>query len=261
MRSVLSFSAPRGVLDLMSGPRRELLNKDGILAQIRDVAESQGGDVSLRRFVELSGIAERQFIGVHWATWNEAKQDAGLGANTFFRPRVDEDEAIPEVAALVAQIGRWPTDRQLQMAKRRNARIPTKKVFRRLTADAPFLRRLRDYCEERSELTTVRPLVAEKLRDTLTPVTAAVATAGFVYMLRSGRRYKIGRTTSPTRRHREVRLDLPDRTDLVHSIETDDPTGIEAYWHKRFEDKRVRETEFFELTAADVAAFKKRTFQ
>jgi hypothetical protein len=242
-------------------PSPKPLGKADIVALIRDVAESQGGDVSMRRFIELSGIKERQFIGVHWATWNEVKQDAGLETNTFLQPPLDEDKVIPDVAALVAQLGRWPTDRQLQMAKRRNGRIPTRSVFRRLTTDTPFLRRLREYCSERAELASVAILVSEKLRESLAPVTAAVATAGFVYMLRSGRRYKIGRTSSPTRRHREVRLELPDRTDLVHSIETDDPQGIEAYWHSRFAAKRIRDTEFFELSAADVAAFKKRKFQ
>jgi hypothetical protein len=84
---------------------------------------------------------------------------------------------------------------------------------------------------------------------------------GYVYMLRSGRRYKIGHTTSPARRHREVRLDLPDPTTLVHSIPTDDPPGIEAYWHERFASKRIRQTEFFTLDAQDVAAFRRRKYQ
>jgi len=79
--------------------------------------------------------------------------------------------------------------------------------------------------------------------------------------MRSGRRSKIGHTTSPSRRHREVRLDLPDPTMLVHSIPTDDPFGIESYWHHRFGAKRIRETEFFKLDASVVAAFKRRKYQ
>jgi hypothetical protein len=79
--------------------------------------------------------------------------------------------------------------------------------------------------------------------------------------MRSGKRCKIGKSNSPSRRYREVRLDLPDETLLIHTIPTDDPAGIESYWHRRFSSKRVRETEFFELDAVDVAAFKRCKYQ
>lgn len=75
-------------------------------------------------------------------------------------------------------------------------------------------------------------------------------------MQRHGSDYKIGFTTSLNKRGRQIQIELPQEIELVHSILTDDPPGVEAYWHKRFMGKRTR-GEWFKLTKADIAAFKR----
>ncbi|AZO24179.1 GIY-YIG nuclease family protein [Mesorhizobium sp. M1E.F.Ca.ET.045.02.1.1] len=88
--------------------------------------------------------------------------------------------------------------------------------------------------------------------------TAANESVGYVYMIRYGKDFKIGRTSSLTRRSRQIQIELPESTDLVHSILTDDPAGIEAYWHRRFASYRGS-GEWFRLPKHEVAAFKKWT--
>src|SRR3989442_8350249 len=63
----------------------------------------------------------------------------------------------------------------------------------------------------------------------------AVTALGFVYLLKSGPYYKIGRTTDFERRFDQIKLQMPFSVEVMHKIETEDPEGIEAYWHRRFD--------------------------
>jgi hypothetical protein len=101
---------------------------------------------------------------------------------------------------------------------------------------------------------TIVPLNASEPDEVLSEAPAV----GYVYLLKHGtrREYKIGRTKNPLRREGEIAVELPEKIQPIHVIKTDDPVGIENYWHTRFADKR-KEGEWFALTAGDVRAFKR----
>src|SRR6478736_4701101 len=151
---------------------------------------------------------------------------------------------------------------QRSLSRRTDKNFPSKEVFSRFGGKAELIVRLREFCSARGEH-EIADLCGGG-QDAVEPSNNRIETTsnvadGYVYMLKHGKHYKIGKTFSVPRRHREIALELPEKPDIVHTIRTDDPTGIEAYWHSRFASKRTN-GEWFELTREDVQAFKKRKF-
>ncbi len=145
------------------------------------------------------------------------------------------------------------------MRKQSDPSFPHHMVFRRFGLKADVAARLAEFAADDPERQRVvelcAPIAQHAARDD--DGHRAPAVAGFVYLVKSGSYYKIGRSNSAGRRAYELAIQLPERLDVIHVIETDDPVGIERYWHQRFGDRRAN-GEWFALTTADVAAFRRR---
>lgn len=150
----------------------------------------------------------------------------------------------------------------MQLKRRRDSEFPSEKVYRRFGARTQLARKVLEYCggqpDPKDAAELCGPIAKQAVSTPENDETGDEAQFGFVYLIKSGR-YKVGRSNAAGRREREIALQLPDKADTVHVIRTDDPPGIEAYWHRRFATQR-RNGEWFELSAADVKAFKRRKF-
>jgi hypothetical protein len=118
-----------------------------------------------------------------------------------------------------------------------------------------------DYCQTHPDYSDVIELCRDTLgtRSKQSPecLKEFDAEFGFVYLMKSGRFYKVGNSRNVERRNYELGIKLPEKLDMIRKIRTDDPVGIEAYWHSRFKDKR-KQGEWFDLSKEDVSAFKRR---
>jgi hypothetical protein len=131
-----------------------------------------------------------------------------------------------------------------------------KTVFNHFGSKDGLLSNLRTWVQDKSDLKDIADMFSPDVKNEA----SGASKEGFVYLIRSGAHYKIGRSDELERRVKEIRVALPEAANLVHSIRTDDPAGIEAYWHRRFADRRAN-GEWFKLNTADVAAFKRRKYQ
>jgi hypothetical protein len=242
--------------------RLEALNKSHILAEIRRTAATNGGTaLGHARFRQETGIKVADWHGKFWSRWGDALTEAGFTPNAL-QAAFPDDVLFERLVGLCRELGRVPTFGEMKLKHRADPTFPNAKVFQRFGTKRDLVSKLAAYCRTRGDLGDVLALCEPTASPSSTaPVTDDIPEPdmGFVYLFKSGRYYKIGRSNAAGRREREVALQLPERTTAVHTIRTDDPSGIEAYWHSRFEEKRLN-GEWFNLTAADVSAFKRRKF-
>ena len=211
-------------------------------------------------FLRETGIKEADWKGKHWVRWGDAVREAGFAPNKL-TIAYEESALIEKFIAVMREVGRFPVVAELRMKGRSDASIPNDKTFTRFGTKQQFAAKIMDYCQERPGYEDVIALCAAVVGAQRAQVgeTEAEETIGFVYLVKTGRYYKIGRSNSVGRREYELGIQLPEKATTVHTIRTDDPVGIEAYWHARFAAKR-KNGEWFELDAKDVGTFKRRKF-
>lgn len=237
------------------------VDKDEILDEIRRCAAENGGvPLGRERFAAETGIRETAWRGRYWVNWSEAVGEAGLEPNSMQGRTVDDDSILAKLALITRRLGRFPPVAYLRLERRTDSSLPHPiTITNRLGGKSDQVKRLRAFCESSAEFADVYAILAradDQVAQTTTVNTSATPN-GVVYLIKSGRYHKIGRTNAIGRRSYEIGLQLPEKYALVHSFETDDPAGIERYWHERFKDRR-QNGEWFLLSKADVAAFKRR---
>jgi Meiotically up-regulated gene 113 len=236
------------------------MRRDDILREIRRTAQANDGrPLGRLTFERETGIRYHDWFGKYWTNWGNAVREAGFEPNVL-NSRIADDDLLRRFVELTHELGKVPVKGDLRMKRQADPSFPNDKVFERFGSKSELELRCRDYCLQRDELRPLAEMFVTGVSTSTSRTPATVAVTGVVYLLRMGRRYKIGRTNALGRREYELGIQLPEKSRTIHRIETDDPEGIEAYWHRRFAAKRGR-GEWFALDASDVAAFKRRKYQ
>lgn len=241
-----------------------MISKQHIIDEIKRTAEANNGTpLGMGHFLRETGIKRADWEGKFWARWSDAVKDAGYTPNAP-QGAYSDDFLIEKLIGFIRELGHFPLRAEQAIKSRNDALFPSPQTLQtRFGTRQQVAAKIVEYCRQRAgfdevlQICKAKALPAEhgepQTRDNV------VEQFGFVYLLKSGRHYKIGKTNAAGRRERELAIQLPEKANTVHVIKTDDPAGIEAYWHRRF-DARRKNGEWFELDSADVRAFKRRKF-
>lgn len=234
-------------------------SREEIIQAIRfQAAENEGVPLGKRRFEVATGIAEHWWMGRYWARWNDALAEAGFGPNRWVKEGFDDEKLVRHLAELARELGHYPVISERRMRHTADPSFPDAGVFdRKLGARDAQLRLLMQFALDNPDFAMVwdmcRSLVTGEVSEPK-PGRGEPVVNGYVYLVKSGKHHKIGMTNHVGRRTYEIDLQLPEKLEVVHVIPTDDPAGIERYWHQRFASKRTN-GEWFLLTGDEIAAF------
>lgn len=239
------------------------MKKEHIINEIiRTTKENNGIAMGHQKFLKETGIKRSDWYGKYWTRWSDAIREAGFKPNKMQAP-YDENYIIERVISLIREIKKYPTTGDFRMKAYQTHDFPAHNTIHKLGRKDELVKKIVNYCKNQSRYQDVIKICSEvittfeeKVEDDFKETDFQF---GYVYLMKSGRYYKIGRSNFVERRNYELGTKLPEDLKIIHKIRTDDPGGIESYWHNRFEGKR-KKGEWFDLSPGDVKAFKRRKF-
>ncbi len=235
--------------------------REKILAEIKRLAAENGVPPGKKIFAKQIGIREHQWSGVLWARWSDALAEAGFEKNVL-QARFATEDVLAKILEACRHYGRVPTSAEMRLYRTKHSSFPSHNtISSHFPSRNQLLKALATHASQVEEDQDIGLMIPDIPEPSESPSGLPVPKLqGSVYLLKSGSYYKIGRSDELERRVKEIRISLPEAVSLVHTITTDDPAGIEAYWHRRFADRRAN-GEWFRLELSDLAAFKRRRYQ
>ena len=236
------------------------MDRRQILEALVDATNQNGGKPpGMKKFQRLTGITEAQWLGKYWAKWSDLISEAGFSAGEM-QAALEDETLLRHYLELVDELGHVPTAPELRVKAYQSQGFPAASTFTRNSSKKRLVGKAITFCENHQDyrhLLEILSKVPYELHDGEAFPNEPIKDEGYVYLLKFGDDYKIGNSKNVGRRFSEIKTQMPKDGEIVHSIKTGDPEGIESYWHKFFEQKRTR-GEWFRLTASDVRYFKKR---
>jgi hypothetical protein len=236
------------------------MDKQHILNEMRRTAEENGGKpLGEARFKNETGIGYYDW-GQYWSPFSELQKEAGFTPNKPYTAYSDEF-LITKMIDKMRKFGKYPSLGELRVEKYKDADFPFHAIKKQ--KQQVFIKKIVEHCNKKTGYDDIvdfcRPKIEKIDEQEKSKDTKSNGKMYEVYLAKSGRYYKIGKTKDSVRRGGELKIQLAEGLEMIHKIYTDDPSGIELNWQNRFKEKKMN-AEWFNLSSNDVKAFKQRKY-
>lgn len=240
-----------------------MYTKEQILNLIKLEAKNNNNKpVSEKVFQENTGV-KSYYWQKYWPRFGDAQEEAGFKRNKFLKISQRDDVLFEKFVVLIRELNKWPTKGEMVVKHNNDKRFPSDTSFyKRYGNKIDVVQEILEYASKHNYSDIIK-ICQKEVRGTQNiknnqTIKDDNLRVGWIYLFRSGKNYKIGKSYDPMRRNYEIGLKLPDENELIHKVKVDDIDGMEKYWHQRFKSKR-KNGEWFNLSADDVKAMKRWT--
>ena len=176
--------------------------RERIISEIKRVAADSGGKPPGREsFLRETGIKESAWRGRYWARWGDALKEAGFEPNQL-EPKTADNFLFLKLAEACRHYGKVPTSAEFRMYRNTDATFPVHSTLdNHFATKAEMIARLREWVASAGGYDDVAAMLPASEAVPKRRMPRATVQDGFVYLLRSGAHYKIGKSDEIERRN------------------------------------------------------------
>lgn len=170
--------------------------REHIIREIRRIAEKNGCPPGQQVFERETGVRKPGWYGIYFARWGDALRAAGYEPNDFQR-KFSSEYVLRKFAEVVRHFACVPTTIEIRMYTRNRQDFPGHSTFTNHFGNKTGLvTALAKWVRNNDEFADLVALLPEPNED----ASSAPSAEGYVYLLKSGNHYKIGRSEQLERR-------------------------------------------------------------
>src|SRR3989338_3259740 len=239
-----------------------MLTKQEIIKELQKFAKENGGKTPGEKVLFENTDIKIMDRRRYWPNYGELVLEARLTPNKFDKTKYSHAQLCNMFIKVIREKGKWPTKGILDVKHHNDPNFPDSATFyNKLGLISKLAKTILEYVGNKrryKDIIDICNSIIEKFDKDAPQESLSignVGNVGYVYLLQSKLRnataYKIGKTYDLE--NRIIQLNQPSNEQyIIWKIETDDPTGVESYWHHRFESKHLypqkAKSEWFSLT-------------